>query len=118
MKRLQALAAMVLLLTAFGLMAAHLHTPYETQPRCMERRAAAQRQAERMPRPVPDGAVNVNTAAADELDALPGIGPVLAGRILRERAENGRFYYPQDLLGVYGIGPKTLQKLLDRICLP
>lgn len=65
----------------------------------------------------PMGGVNINTATADELDELPGVGPVIAGRIIEEREKNGAFAYPEDLLGVKGIGEKTLQRLLESICL-
>ena len=54
--------------------------------------------------------VNINTADADELDALPGIGPVLA-----QRTANGPFTCPEDLLQVSGIGQTTLDGLRDRI---
>ncbi len=55
--------------------------------------------------------VNVNTATAQELDQnLPGIGPVLAGRIIAER-KNGLFATLDDLTRVSGIGPKRLERL-------
>ena len=59
--------------------------------------------------------VNINTADADELDALPGIGPVLAQRIIDWRTANGPFTSPEDLLQVSGIGQTTLDGLRDRI---
>ena len=59
-----------------------------------------------------DTAVNVNTAGADELCTIPGVGAVLAQSIIDERTEHGLFYYPEDLLCVRGIGEKTLIKLL------
>ena len=55
---------------------------------------------------------------ADELDTLPGVGEVIAQRIIEEREENGPFYYPEDLMNVKGIGEKTLEKLLSHIRLP
>lgn len=58
------------------------------------------------------GNVSVNTAGVDELTTLPGVGPALAEYIIEERQRNGRFYYPEDLLCVRGIGEKTLEKLL------
>ena len=60
----------------------------------------------------------VNTADADELDTLPGVGEVIAQRIIEEREQNGPFYYPEDLMNVKGIGEKTLEKLLPHIRLP
>lgn len=66
---------------------------------------------------LPCGPVNLNRASPEELQTLPGVGAVLAQRIVREREENGPFAYPQDLLCVKGIGQKTLQKLWKDICL-
>jgi len=62
-------------------------------------------------RPKVLGPVNVNTASAEELDALPGIGPALAGRIIAHRAQKGRFETIEDLDAVSGIGPKKLEEL-------
>ena len=59
--------------------------------------------------------VNINTADADELDALPGIGPVLARRIIDWRTANGPFTDPEQLLEVDGIGQATLDGLRDHI---
>jgi competence ComEA-like helix-hairpin-helix protein len=55
--------------------------------------------------------VELNRAGPAELDALPGIGPVLAGRIVRYRSEHGPFREPEDLLAVPGIGPRLLERL-------
>lgn len=55
--------------------------------------------------------VDVNTASAAELQLLPGIGPVMASRIIEDRASNGLYRSPADLDRVKGIGPKTLEKL-------
>jgi competence protein ComEA len=54
--------------------------------------------------------INVNTANAEELHKLPGIGPKLAERIIAERAK-APFKSPEDLHRVSGIGPKTIEKL-------
>ncbi len=56
-------------------------------------------------------AVDLNTATAAELDALPGIGPALATRILEWRAEHGRFRDIAELEQVRGIGPRMMQRL-------
>jgi competence protein ComEA len=57
------------------------------------------------------GPVNLNTATVDQLDALPGIGPVLAQRILDWRAANGGFRSVEDLNEVSGIGEATYADL-------
>jgi competence ComEA-like helix-hairpin-helix protein len=59
--------------------------------------------------------VDLNRAGPAELDALPGIGPVLAGRIVRHRSEHGPFRGPDDLLAVPGIGPRLLERLRARV---
>ena len=61
------------------------------------------------------GRLKVNLATASELEALPGIGPTMARRIVEERARSGPFRRPEDLLKVKGIGPKTLDRLRDQI---
>lgn len=60
----------------------------------------------------PAGApVNVNTADAEQLDALPGIGPATAAAIVADRDANGPFATVDDLSRVRGIGPAKLEQL-------
>ena len=59
----------------------------------------------------PAAPVDLNTATLEQLDALPGIGPVLAQRILDWRAANGRFSTVEELGEVSGIGEATLGDL-------
>ncbi|MBA7711966.1 MAG: hypothetical protein GH143_00745 [Calditrichaeota bacterium] len=54
------------------------------------------------------GPINVNHASQEELQALPGIGSVLAKKIVDYRHKNGYFRTVQDLVKVKGIGPKLL----------
>ncbi len=59
--------------------------------------------------------VNLNEASAEELELLPGIGPVLARRIVDERARNGRFTSLLDFQRVPGIGEKTAANLAPHV---
>jgi len=59
----------------------------------------------------PGGVVNINTASADELERLPGIGPSRAQAILALRARLTRFTRLEELLRVKGIGRATFRKL-------
>jgi competence protein ComEA len=65
--------------------------------------------------PDPGGIVDINTAAPAALEALPGIGPALAQRIVDYREENGPFAQPEDVMNVSGIGPATFEKLEGHI---
>ena len=83
-------------------------TPRETiQPTTEETTAVTQA--------VSAGKVNINTATLEELDKLPGIGPVIAQRIIDYRKEHGGFETIYDLANVSGIGAKKLSALLDLI---
>lgn len=59
----------------------------------------------------PGHRVNINTAGQAELETLPGIGPSLAGSIIKYREESGGFAGEEDLKNVPGIGEKRFQQL-------
>lgn len=62
-----------------------------------------------------DGRVDLNRATGSELETLPGVGPVLAARILEWREEHGRFREAGELREVSGIGERTFQRLVELI---
>ena len=63
----------------------------------------------------PGGKISLGTATLEQLDTLPGIGPVTAQAILDHRAEHGAFRSVDDLLDVKGIGQATLDDLRDQV---
>jgi competence protein ComEA len=64
------------------------------------------------------GKVPINSAGEALLQELPGVGPVLAERILRHREEHGPFAVVEDLLDVPGIGEGKLAALRDVVMVP
>ena len=98
---------------------AHLHIPRRGD---RERLAALAAPRASGPGPAPgsppgalrsptEGLVNVNTASAEELEKLPGIGPKGAQALVEDREKNGPYRAVDDLLRVKGIGPKKLEAL-------
>jgi competence protein ComEA len=61
------------------------------------------------------GVVDLNRADTAELDALPGIGPVLARRIVEYRRQHGPFRRVEELRAVRGVGPRLLERLRARV---
>lgn len=62
-----------------------------------------------------DDKININTATAEELDQLPGIGPSKAKKIVDYRQQNGPFKAIEDIEKVSGIGPQTFENIKDFI---
>ena len=60
--------------------------------------------------------IDVNRAGPEALESLPGIGPVMAGRIIEDRTANGPFPGVEALTRVRGIGERTLERFAARIC--
>ena len=61
----------------------------------------------------PQGPVHLNTATLEDLDALPGVGPVTAQKILDYRQEHGAFASIDELDAIPGIGPARLEQLRE-----
>ncbi len=62
-----------------------------------------------------NGPIDLNSASSEQLDGLPGVGPVLAGRIVQWRTEHGPFRSPEQLGEVTGLGDKRLADLLPLV---
>ena len=60
--------------------------------------------------------INLNTATAEELDELPGVGESTARAIIEDREKNGPFSSPEDLMRVSGIGEKKFERLEAMVC--
>lgn len=65
---------------------------------------------------LPDEKLNINTATAEELTKLPGIGTVLSQAIVEYREENGNFSSIEDIMKVSGIGEGRFAAIEEYIC--
>lgn len=63
----------------------------------------------------PVQAVNLNTAPAEQLERLPGVGPSTAARIIEYRQKNGGFKKIEELMNVRGIGEKAFLKMKSQL---
>ena len=68
-----------------------------------------------MTEPTAPSIININTATVEDIQVLPGIGPLLAQRIVEYREENGPFETNGELMNVSGIGEKKLEEIWDYI---
>jgi len=64
---------------------------------------------------IPTGPVHLNSATVEQLDALPGVGPVTAQKIVDYRQKHGAFTSVDELDAVSGIGPARLDQLRDLV---
>lgn len=76
-------------------------------------KAQANRQA--TPQPKPPGKLNLNTATATQLEELPGIGEVLAARIIEYRSTNGPFQTVEEIMSVQGIKEAVYEQIRDLV---
>ena len=63
----------------------------------------------------PEEPININTATAEELTALPRIGEVTAARIVKWREENGPFATTEELMNVQGIGERLYERIRPHV---
>jgi competence protein ComEA len=63
----------------------------------------------------PAQVVNLNTAPAEQLERLPGVGPKTAARIIEYRQKNGGFKKVEELMNVRGIGEKAFLKMKNQL---
>jgi competence protein ComEA len=66
-------------------------------------------------RPAAATALDLNRASAKDFERLPGVGPVLAGRIIEYRASQGMFHDVEQLREVKGIGPKKFEQIRPHV---
>jgi competence protein ComEA len=80
-------------------------------PAAAQQKSSPAKSAEAKVTATPSAPVNLNTATQAQLEALPGLGPKVAQRILEYRQKNGNFKKVEDLMNVKGIGEKSFLKL-------
>jgi competence protein ComEA len=117
MRTISNVAALVIVSLGFTGVVAELHA----QTSKSRQQPAAQRGAPSAPAPSaassakPAMVVNINTANAEQLEALPGVGAKTAARILDYRQKKGQFKKIEELMNVQGIGEKSFLKLKPQI---
>jgi competence protein ComEA len=80
-------------------------------------KASPARHSSASAKPASTAVVNINTASAAEFEALPGIGPKTAARIVEYRQKQGGFKKVEELMNVRGLGEKNFLKLKGQLTL-
>lgn len=86
-------------------------TPFSPSPAGTPQAEGAADAAKTVTVPPASERINLNTADETQLDTLPGIGPVLARRIVEYREQNGPFQVPYEVTNVKGIGDKIFEDM-------
>jgi competence ComEA-like helix-hairpin-helix protein len=90
-------------------------TPLTSQTKANDQQSTTARQSPQAPNEVTPQRININTASANQLETLPGIGMGLAARIIEHRERYGTFRRPEHLIIVRGISDKRFRALRDLI---
>ncbi len=99
--------------TALSLIALGVLVAAQSYPAAAQAKTAAPAAAK--PAAAAAVVVNINTAAAADLESLPGIGAKTAARIIEHRQKNGPFKKIEELMNVRGVGEKNFLKLKARL---
>lgn len=103
LRRIEQTVAGVILLAAFALIGGHSYRQHLLRQRRID--------IDRMPVQVAQFQIDINAADWPEFALLPGVGEILAKRIVADRETNGPFRDWNDLRRVRGIGPKTFNEI-------
>ena len=88
----------------------------ERRERLSATNSEALSQTERTQSKPTQSCVNLNTASAEELTRLPGVGEVIAARIIDYRERHGRFRRPEEIIIVEGFSEKKYRAIIGSIC--
>lgn len=83
-----------------------------------ERTLKAEAAVTALPAPAPEperASIDLNTASAEELQTLPGIGEKRAADIVADREKNGPYSFPEEITRIKGIGEETVAELLEYV---
>ncbi|NCB63950.1 MAG: ComEA family DNA-binding protein [Clostridia bacterium] len=110
-------AAFLVLTAGYYLGVRSSATPYRVDVESRKESPAPSKEASEAAGPAPGSSakININTAAAEELMGLPGIGEKRAQDIVADREKNGPFRIAEDITRVKGIGEGTLAELIGYI---